>query len=226
MQSKVINPYAFAGIKHKEVLDLIGTNLPTDPTFDQLNEVLITSIYNNGNPNLLQDTIAQIYLIPLLPKVYNGYVNNGVGSNVTYHENQQLIINQMLAGLSRVPVESISDFLDDMEETIATSKLSYEEQVPLFIATASGKADIEYWGYQIENPGVWSTYMIPDKALAIMHLPYMASAAIQGALLAYGLSKHPQLEALDIFSSFSGSVGLAAGKVVFGWIALNHLKGT
>ena len=44
MQAKVINPYSFVGAKHKEALDFIIANLPTDPTFEQLNEVLRNSI--------------------------------------------------------------------------------------------------------------------------------------------------------------------------------------
>ena len=80
MQLKVINPYAFLGDKHKEVLELIGTNLPANPTFDNLNQVLLSAVYSGGNPNPIVDTIAQIYLIPLLPKVYNGYIN---GSQLT-----------------------------------------------------------------------------------------------------------------------------------------------
>ena len=56
------------------------------------------------------------------------------------------------------------------------------------------------------------------KTINYLHVAGWVSASAQGALLTYGLVKPPQIQLLDIFSSVVGSIGLAAGKVVFGWI--------
>ena len=125
----------------------------------------------------------------------------------------------MLKGISSVPPESIGDFLSSIEEDIVSGKLTYEEQIPLLAATAIGKSDHEYWMAQMNTPGTWAAYLNADLAINYAHLAGIVSASLQGALLTYGLIKPPQVQLLDIATSIIGSTGMAAGKVMFGWVA-------
>jgi hypothetical protein len=86
------------------------------------------------------------------------------------------------------------------------------------MATASGKSDIEYWIPIISTPGPWTSYFLDNPAINYLHVAALVSASVQGALLTYGLVKHPHFEPLDFYSVLAGSVGLVAGKLVMGWV--------
>ncbi len=230
--NKVINPYPALGTKHKESLDYIIANLPVNPTFDDLNAKLTDSFFipDPNEPSPID--AAEGIIKTMLPHAYNGYVNGGAGYKLQtasgkeqdasgywrYNEAQMRVIEQMLNGLNNIPVESIGEFLSDIEENIASGKFTYEEQVPLLVATAIGKSDHEYWMAQIAAPAVWAIYLNTDSAINYAHVAGIVSASMQGALLTYGLIKPPQIQFVDIYSSTISSAGMAAGKVIFGWI--------
>jgi hypothetical protein len=245
MQTKVINPYPFIGAKHKEALDFIIANLPASPTFDNLNEVVVSGIFTPGTSFPDLNDLFLTLLKTVLPNAYNGYVNGGtsgnkggtgdegrgtggntgwasgewriVNSNTKYTEGQLVIIDKMLQGINRITAEDIGDFLSGIEENIAASGLSFEEQMPLLMATAAGKSDFDHWIPLIEAPGPWAAYLSDNKVFNYLHVTGFVLATVQGALLSYGLVKHPRLQPLDIYSVLIGSVGLVAGKVVMGW---------
>ena len=52
MQTKVINPYRELELKIADAFDFTSANLPANPTFDQLNTVVLTGIFGSapGNP--------------------------------------------------------------------------------------------------------------------------------------------------------------------------------
>ena len=218
MQTKVINPYRKGGEIVKTALDFIITNLPADPTFDDLNDVLTGAVFTPTPESSTVNDAAQLFLGGVLPFAFNGYVNGGVCKYVKYSDNQTIIIHNLLEGIKRVPVESIGNYIHGIDETIAASELSCEEQGPLYLATACAKGNFEYWMAQMDTPGLWAVYLNSDKAINYMHLAGIVLASAQGALLTYGIVKPPQIQLLDIFSAAVGSIGLAAGKVVFGWV--------
>jgi hypothetical protein len=237
MQLKVINPYAFIGTKHKETLDFIGNNLPVDPTFEQLNEVLVAGSFTADPDHLTISGFAATFAATILPNAYNGYVNGNqltignsqlgvitgaagtsVRSNTPYTETQQKLIDQLLRGISSVSLGDLVTFLEQQEENIVKSGLTYEEQLPLFLAIACAKADAEYWYNQITTPGIWAAYFDANPAINYLYLPGVVSASVQGVLLTYGLMKKPEIGLLDVYVSLIGATGLAAGKVVFGWL--------
>ena len=237
MQTKAINPYNAVVQKHKDALDFIATNLPADPTFDNLNEVLVNSIFSpTPDEGGLGDLIS-IFVGTVLPNAYNGYVNSGqfavnnkqstaiestIGSYVKYTDSQLLIISKLLDGIKAVPVENIGDYIVGMEAEIAAARLSYVEQAPLFLCTASAKADYDYWFAQINNPGsLWASYLNNDLAINYLHIGGWVQASTLGALLTYGMIKPPEIQLLDVMSGVVGSIGLVAGKVVFGWVGFN-----
>jgi hypothetical protein len=225
---KVINPYPFLGTKHNEALDFIITNLPANPTFENLNEVLSNALFTPDPQYPITNGFATLAFGSILPNAYNAYVNGGAEDegrgtkgNIPYTEKQQAIITHLLNGIHHVPVESIREFLTGVEERIVSGGLSYEEQTPLFIATAAGRSDFEYWMNQISNPGtLWAAYFNAEYTVNYLHIASVVSAAMQGALFTYGLVKPPQLQPLDVYTALVGSVGLASGKVVFGWVSV------
>src|ERR1051325_8255712 len=112
MQARVINPYTKAGNKHKDSLDYIIANLPPEPTFDDLNAKLVDSFFipDPNNPSLLDLGVSVLKTI--LPNAYNGYVNGGAsgkGQGASgywrYNEKQMALINQLLDGINKIPVE-------------------------------------------------------------------------------------------------------------------------
>jgi hypothetical protein len=215
MNPKVINPYAALGADHKEVLDYLIANLPPNPTFDDLNAQVSAFFFTPDpqNPNI--SGMVADYSKTVLPHAYNGYVN-GRATDAIFQKDG--ICSQMLNGINNIPAESIGEYLSGIEETIPAGNFTVEEQIPLFAAIALGKGDHEYWMAQVTTPGTWAAYLNADPAINYMHVAGWVSAAMQGALLAYGIIKPPQIQIVDILSASIGSAGLAAGKVIFGWI--------
>src|SRR5687767_2309304 len=107
MSTKAINPYPLIGEKHKESLDFIIANLPANPTFENLNDVLVSSLFTPDPAFPVVGDFASLMLLTVLPNTYNGYVNGGLGSYVKYTDDQYLIVNQLLQGIKSVPVEAI-----------------------------------------------------------------------------------------------------------------------
>ncbi len=79
------NPYIDFGAQLKTSLDYVIANLPVSPTFEDLNQQLVDSIYiinpSEGGPlNLVVSILKTV-----LPNVYNGYVSgrSDVGSRMS-----------------------------------------------------------------------------------------------------------------------------------------------
>lgn len=225
---KAINPYNSLGEKHKAALDYIIANLPPSPTFDNLNEQLVSAFYI---PDPLEPSVFDS-LVPaaktILPNAYNGYVNTPVssnwlvtGSNTPYTEAQLVLIKQMLEGINGVPVEAIGEYLTGVEESIVSTGLTYAAQTPLLIAVATGKAGYDYWMAQIAAPvPSWGAYLNTNPVINYLHLTGILTATMQASLLTYGLFIPPQIAVADWYISLVASAGLASGKVVFGWVPL------
>src|SRR3954466_13051734 len=105
MQAKAINPFPFIGQRHKDALDFIILNLPPNPTFDNLNDIVVASAFA-PDPVPSTDAGLEIYLPTVLPSAYNRYVNSampGAGGEISetmvsitakYTPNQLLLINK------------------------------------------------------------------------------------------------------------------------------------
>ncbi len=223
---KPINPYSYSGEKHVELLDTIATNLPADPTFEQLNEILVAGLFPPAPPGSPLESLAGIsnlFLVSVLPNAYNAYVqppNPLKGVMGGYNEKQQEIIAQIFRGIQTGAPEDLETYLTGVEENILRCGLSFAEQTPLFVAVAVCKSDAQYWLTQLDNPGtsLWAAYLLPDKAMNYIHIPAVIFAAVQGSLSAYSIISHPKVDITDIFTSILASSGMAAGKVVFGWV--------
>lgn len=213
-----MNPYSFLMQKHRDLLDTVADNLPAGPSVEQLNEVLVAAVFTPDPEDPFMANLAQMALSTLLPQAYNGYRYRGTRSNTEYSPQQQALIGQMTRGLSAMPPKAIIAYFDEVEENILTAGLTYQEQAPLQVAAALGRADAEYWLEKIALPGPWAAWLPTNEALAYAQLPGVVEACVQGALQTYGLMQPPQLLPADVFASSLAATGLAAGKVVFGWV--------
>lgn len=128
-----------------------------------------------------------------------------------------------MEGILAVPLVGVRDRIANIEENIATTGMNSEQQAPLLMATAVGKASFDYWTAQGEDEeSPWQPYF-----QAIGDAPFMAyvvSATMEGALLGAKLMGAKttklgtiSLDALNAISALSSSLLLAAGKVMFRW---------
>lgn len=220
---QTINPYTGSvGAKHAEGLAAIASGLVSNMAFPQLNQLLYGYIKPIYYPSADEVTNNELYSV--LPYAANGYVN-GLFSN--YTEAQMDFIYTLTSGVVSLPVESIQPFILDVEDNITKSDLAFEEQIPLLMATAVGYSDVNYWLAQIAiADSAWYTrnYFSPQQYVNRSSLPYWSQAAIIGTLMGadkaktYGLLDPPKIAGVDIVTAIMASIGVAAGKVMFGWI--------
>lgn len=221
------NPYPLLGTKIKTALDAIIAALPLNPAFDNLNDALFNAIVAGNPPS---DDLVELYIKSVLPLVSNAYLRVlpspfAEGTEVIhYNEKQLIVINGLLSNLRSASAEQIPGLLAAADEKIAASGLSFTEQSPLFVATATGKAVCEYWLLQIPQPSTWAAYMVNPgitpqamDALNYANVCNWVSASVQGALLGYGSLYLPKIDFADMMAAYIGATGMAAGKVVFKW---------
>ena len=130
----------------------------------------------------------------------------------------------MLEGIKTVPIESILNYLGNIENNIPKAGLNVREQSPLFMAVQIGKASYDYWVAVIATPGSWANFISATASTNRTMLTDWVAASIEGSLLggglasSYGLIDPPRITGIDIVSSLTSAIGIAAGKVVFKWI--------
>ena len=216
-----MNPYSHLSTLFNGSLDYIIQNITQNPPpqFDDLNNQLVNSIIGGGlMPTPGIDTFLALYMKTLLPHVYNGYTNViKFGGYATPTEKQAKVIAFMLEGINKVPVESIDDFLGTVDDHITTAGMTYEEQIPLFLAVAAAHFTYQYFMNQIPQPSSWGVFLNPNSSLNFANLPGWTSAAFEGTLLAFTVVT-PNVQLLDMMTGMMGAIGLASGKVIFKWL--------
>ena len=115
-----------------------------------------------------------------------------------------------------MPDESLKTWILDIEDNITKSDLSYEEQIPLLLATQVGKASNDYWIAKIAVPGAWAPFIPASPALKNSRLlVYWVISGMTGTLVTanlsarYGLidSNSRPAVGIDIASALAGSIG-------------------
>ena len=246
------NPYIDFGAQLKTSLDYVIANLPVSPTFEDLNQQLVDSIYiinpSEGGPlNLVVPILKTV-----LPNVYNGYFNVGgrrlddrglktavvlhptsdighqtpdtqqlFSSNTQYSTEQQYFIDKFTESVLIVQPLQLGEYLSRLEEDVVQSGLNFEQQTPLLLALALGKASNEYWLNQITVFAAWGPYLNAESFINYANLPHWVSATMLGSLIAYGLVRPPHIGFADMFVSTVAATGLVAGKVIFNWLGAN-----
>lgn len=212
-----MNPYTTLAKQHmyglNAIITSIGAGGPATVTLDKLTKAVydyISSVYTDfaTNPKLEADAYAAI------ANAINGYMANGESS-------------PYLGPLLSVPVASLSSQFDkifDASKTASTIKITAESQQ---MVVAIGKVDVEHWRNQIAAKGPWTPYLNGNAAIDTATIPFWTDAAMFGAMTSLGQLKSTDARAATpVFPiALIGSLVLAAGKVVFGWVP-NNAKGS
>jgi hypothetical protein len=222
------NPYSQLGQQLKDGLDAIIGELPPpppEPTIEQLiNEVIgyVGPLYGETEGEDL-GPIINLELSILLSATLNGYINSAAGAPVHYDRRQQEYMFQLVEGIKEIPLVGILDRIVNIEENIATSGMGSEQQAPLLMATAVGKAAVEYWLVQAnDDESPWQPYF--EMLISPTFATYAVSATMEGALLGAKLMGAKttklgtiSLDALNAISALSSSLLLSSGKVILRW---------
>ena len=216
-----LNPYMRSlGAQHTAGLTAVEAVLIASITFDQLND----DVYGYVQPAYYTspDLFTVNELKSILPFAMNSYLDPSLKG---YNGTQMGIIGKLLNSIvsGDVQYDSIPDFLLEIEDGISKSGLTFEEQAPLYMATAVGKADYDYWG---SAGGNWVSkgYLNTSGYALQNNIPHYMQAAMYGALCmgnqaeTFGLIDPPKIIGVNMVTALYASIGLAAGKVIFKWI--------
>ena len=223
---ETINPYGdMAGGVALGLAD-ITTNLTSPYPYEDLeNDTLAYVITLMG---ITTSAAENQELKSLIAFGANDYNNNQLDG---YTESQQFFIGNLLSGLTGLggDPDSILLFLKDIEDNISKCGLSVEEQRPLLMAVAVGMAVGQFWTIEIANSSsLWYTtgYFNANSALNSAMVPYWVGAAMHGTLTAANKARVPsglydpssQSSTPNLISVITGSIGVAAGKVLYKWV--------
>ncbi len=123
--------------------------------------------------------------------------------------------------IERIPIESIGDWIKNIEDVIIDSNLSNECAMPLLLATSCGKKIVEYWLNVVEgNNADWDKFLQTEKLKNYINIPNWVVSCIEGTLVGSKLcseliEKKTDRKTAEIISSLIGSLTLSAGKVIF-----------
>ena len=207
-----LNPYATLAQQHKDGLDAIitsiGTGGPGTVTLDDLVDAVysyLSSVYTQ-----LASTEGENTTRTTIINAINGYLDNGGSS-------------PYLGILQRVPAASLGNLFDRMFDSSSAARHLKGNAGRQQMVIAIGQADAEYWGNQIATVGSWVAYMSSNTAIDMASMPFWVDAAMFGAQFDYYQvnATDSMSTSLVYISALTGSLAVAAGKVVFGWVPKN-----
>ncbi|MCX6352561.1 MAG: hypothetical protein NTX03_12000 [Bacteroidetes bacterium] len=230
MSQVTINIYTSIGTQWATGMGNVALGVPPPPATTI--QDLINQVYADVQPLYLPGTttLTDIELKSVISNSINGYVNSELYTG-------NALTETLLRGILQIPVASLLDFIGDVEDNITKSGLSLEQQKPLFIATAIGKAAVTYWFQEVNNNvAPWANFFNDitnpapgNPAYNRMNIQTWVACAMEGALLGYQsgrslLDESPNTTissaqvGLDIISALAGAITVGAGKVMFRWI--------
>lgn len=167
-------------------------------------DAILVSVYTSigTNPQGEESVRATI------ANAINGYIQNG-GASPYLHQ------------LQSVPVTTLITMFDRMADAMVAAPVLKGNASRAQMVLAIGQADAEYWGTQIAAPvNPWASYMSSNAALNYSSVPYWTDAAMFGAHFDFyqDNANDSNATASVIISALAGSLVVAAGKVVFGWV--------
>jgi len=178
----------------------------------------VSSVYLSTPP----DAVKQLELSIVVPDAINGYVNSrSVGYLTGYNSRQEFFIYQLLEGVrTAVPAYGMRNYIVEIENNIATSGLSTQEQAPLLMATALGKAGFDYWTSP-EAQALWTPFLAAINLGGSSNTAWLVAATMEGALLTAKRSQRSSVVdttatiGADAVSVLTAGIGLSAAFVCF-----------
>jgi hypothetical protein len=228
MQS-TINPYPIIGTQLTSGLDAIANALSTKSTVDDL----VNAIYNYIQPIYYPKVsgIIETEIKSVAYNVINTYINNTFCSAVAYNASQDYFISLLLCATSQKPVNTIDQWLLNVEDNIGKCGLSIDEQTPLLLATVDGKSAYNYWMSIVQKPGKWSKFLNENVAINYANIPFWTEECMEGALIGANasprglISPTTDITSVEIISSLIGALAIGAGVVIFKWLPKINCNG-
>jgi hypothetical protein len=211
-----INPYASLAQKHKDGLDFvinaITTASPpyTDLSAEELLEIVVDYLQDAYD---IADTEVQWLdaLTTALANTVNTYLDGSAASTAN------------ALGLFSVPVGSLANHMERLEEHTKAARAINGPTASNQLALTLAKADFEYWNTVVNaSPlGDWEPYLIGNVAIDTASIPYWIEAAVIGSSSGYNQIKGTDgnVALTHSLTALGGSIIVAAGKVIFGWVA-------
>jgi hypothetical protein len=210
--TKLINPFPELAAQHTAGLDAIVTAIGTTPEVSDVADAVFDYVLAEYYPSA--DAQTENALRATIYEAINGFANQVIraGSSASvFNLAQQTFIEMILSGLPRTPVDAIDLFLSDIEDNITKSDLSIKEQLPLLMATLTGRSDYAYWIAKVETPGDWSTFFSTRDAVNYANIPHWVAASVAGTLMG---ARRNEINEPAQFVSISTPDGLASGLAV------------
>lgn len=230
MSQATVNPYEIIGTQYAAGLAAIIAALPVSPTIDDL----VTAVYNYVQP--IYYPVSMGVTVPLQVQTeiksvanhaINSYINSLVPSGSAMFVPSQFPFIGALIGsvVSKCLPINLTNWIGDVEDNITKTDLTVDEQRPILMATAIGEAAYTYWRTETLAGGgsAWASYFILNNN-DYNSIPYWVEASMNGGLCGYGANYQGLVEpntdrfSTTMISSLIGSLTIAAGKVIFGWI--------
>jgi len=220
-----VNPFLSSEKLHIDGLDYIGKNIGADAKISDLIEVVFKYIAEVYFDKKVSKQV-EVDLKSVISFSINGYLNSTVQwGSTTYSQEQYYFIKSLISNTITLPPLSIKDYILDVEENIINGDLAPNEQAPLLLTTAIGKADFDYWSARMENPSPWDNYF-PNPNLVMSYFGHYVISSMIGTLTVANSMKFLDVETArdtnigdaNFITGLAGSLAVAAGKVIFNWI--------
>ena len=210
------NPYQILGTQFRLGLEYLEGNITSGMDTDAINTLISDYLQTLYYPTPDQFQTDLLTTLPLTA-VCN-YVNNNIGNS--YDSSQGYFINQMLNGIRNVPVESIGEYLSNVQDNISRSGLTMQQKMPLMMALAVGTEAYTYWAYSITHPtdnGWYDNSYLDVNTSYTASLSYWTTAAMSGVLATAN-------NLADFSSSENAQVGTNISNALIGGMAVNAAK--
>ena len=217
MQFTVLNPYSSVGVLHQKGLDALSVSLFAVPGIDvdKLTKYIVD--YMMAIPAFADYDIGELELSAVIPEAMNAYAL-GVDVAGAYSGEQRILIAEMMQVSDGPTLSSIPDYLTNLQNSVARSKMTKAQQKPLFAALSVGIKNYDYWVTQLDEPtSPWIDFLETLEGLR-MDIPSYVQAAIFGSLTAYGKLGRANVLDSEMIATLAGSLGVGVGKVLFKWI--------
>lgn len=225
MATSTFNPYPALVKQLSDGMDFIAKNLKPTSTVDDLANAIYDFIQPLYYPGKVSVQI-EIEIKSVVYSIINSYNNNPQSAIFMYGPKQSYFID-LLLGLktsSVTPINSIGDWLLDIEDNITKDNMTIAAQNSLLLATGQAKTIYEYWNNKVAKPEGWAQFFQKSEASNYANIPFWLVACTEGALIgAQATSKGliaptTDIVSVNIITSLMGALAIGSGKVIFKWV--------
>ncbi len=229
---ETINPYENLAATVSLGLADITTHITVPYDLEDLSSD--TKSYVETAMGITPSNAESLELKSLIAFAANDYNTNHLEG---YSPAQRAFIGELLNSIFNVgsDTDAMVICISQLEEGISLMNLTLEEQRPLLMGTAIGRAVIAFWATEIANPtSPWITnsYISGNLAIDTANIPYWTAAAMHGSFTGANKARvqsgiydpSNQGSTPNIISVLMTSIGVGAGRVLYKWVPLSRRR--